>query len=219
MTFALAERATFDSDGADENGQTKHQEVLRAGLKPRCGDQHRRADWMATEILPHRKWLQRWVAQRFPREADIEDIVQESFERVLGVADPWAIQNPKSYLGRTAYTLVLCRLRRRKIVHIDFHEDLDGLGLECAWPLQDRQLEGCERLRCVEKALGTLPERTQQVIRLRRIEGISQRDTAQILGVSESAIEKHLSRAMRCALGALSEEEKHGERCSGPTLK
>lgn len=46
-------------------------------------------------------------------------------------------------------------------------------------------------------AYEALPERTSEVIRLRRVEGASQRETACAVGVTESAIEKHLRRGLR----------------------
>jgi RNA polymerase sigma factor (sigma-70 family) len=155
-----------------------------------------RATWLETEILPHRQWLRRWVAQRFPGEGDVDDIVQESLERVLRSADPSIVRNARAYLGRTALGLVIDRARRRQVVCIDYHDDLGDLGLVCAYPLADAQCAAREEWERVSEVLGTLPARTREVIRLRRIEGVSQRETAEAVGVSESAIEKHVRRGV-----------------------
>lgn len=168
------------------------------------GDRSARAEWLARAVLPHRPWLQRWIARQFPREADLEDIIQESFERVMCVADPLAIANPRAYLGQTARILILYRMRRQRIVQIDYHDDLDGLGLQSAWPLQDVEAASREELRLLDQALSRLPERTREVVRLRRLECVSQRETARRLGISESAIEKHLRRAMRSLRASVS---------------
>lgn len=66
-----------------------------------------------------------------------------------------------------------------------------------AYPLPDTQLCASEELGRAAKALASLPERTRDVVRLRRWEGVSQRETAAELGVSESAVEEHLRHAMR----------------------
>ncbi|HMN53456.1 MAG TPA: RNA polymerase sigma factor [Sphingopyxis sp.] len=152
-------------------------------------------DWFCAQILPHGPWLERWIARHFPREDDLADIVQESFEHVLGSADPVKVRNGRAYLRRTAYTLLLMRIRRRRVVHIDYRDSLDGLGLACAYPLQDAELSAREALIRATDALAALPERTRDIVRLRRWDGASQRETAATLGVSERTVEEHLRRA------------------------
>lgn len=51
--------------------------------------------WFEREILPHRASLEKYLARCFPHEADLEDIVQQSFERVLARSGDERIENPK----------------------------------------------------------------------------------------------------------------------------
>jgi RNA polymerase sigma-70 factor (ECF subfamily) len=62
-------------------------------------------------------------------------------------------------------------------------------------PSPEQALIARERLALVSAALGTLPERTVQVFRRYRIEGVPQRTIAAELGISLSAVEKHLQKA------------------------
>ncbi|TSB01581.1 RNA polymerase sigma factor [Sphingorhabdus contaminans] len=193
--------AASSADGASNN---REQDCLNCS-----GEESRsRAEWLVAEILPYEDWLQNWIARRFPKEGDLDDVVQESFERLLCVANTAPIDNPKAYLGQTATSIVLCRIRRRKIVRIDYRDDLECMELHATEPLQDRVAEGREQLDLIEQALKQLPERCREVVRLRRHENLSQRDTAQILGVSVSAIEKDLRRAVRHARAALEESDE-----------
>lgn len=186
-------------------GRTKERKGERAGAdRGNCGDRDAaRSDWFCAEILPHGPWLERWIAHRFPRETDLADIVQESFEHILGRADPPSVQNARAYLRRTAHTLLLMRIRRRRVVHIDYRDSLDGLGLACAYPLPDEQLCAREELARAATALAALPDRTRDVVRLRRWDGASQRETAAALGITESCIEKHMCRATRTMRAAI----------------
>ena len=176
----------------DENGDASANEPQRCVAALRA-----RARWLEAEMLPHQCWLRGWIARRFPAEGDVDDIVQESFEKVLRCADPEAVRNARVYLSRTAAGIVIDRARRRRIVRIDYHDDLGELSLACAYPLADRICAAREEWDGVCRALGALPERTREVIRLRRLDDIPQREVAAAMGLSESAIEKHVRRGVR----------------------
>lgn len=155
-----------------------------------------RAAWLENEILPHGTWLRNWIARRFPRENDVDDLVQESFARVLDRADPDTVRDPRAFLGQTAKRLVYDRASRSRIVQIDYHDDLADLGLVCAYPLPDAICIAREECARVLDRYAELPERTRQIVDLRRLQHVSQRDTAAAIGITESAIEKHLKRGM-----------------------
>jgi len=168
-----------------------------------CKALRARARWLEHAMLPHEAWLRAWVARRFPAEIDHDDIVQECFEKVLRFADPLAVRNPRVYLSRTATALVIDRARRRRIVRIDYHDDLGELGLVCAYPLPDAICAAREEWDAACRALAALPERTQKVVALRRIEEVPQRAVAAAMALSESAIEKHVRRGVRAVRAEL----------------
>lgn len=156
-----------------------------------------RARWLETEVLPHRHGLRLWIARRYPSEGDVDDIVQEALEKMLRGADPAGVRDARVYLSRTAVGIVIDRARRRRIVRIDYHDDLAELGLACAYPLPDRVCAAREEWDGVLRALADLPERTRNVIQLRRIDDVPQREVAAAMGLSESAIEKHVRRGLQ----------------------
>ncbi|MGH7707394.1 MAG: RNA polymerase sigma factor, partial [Candidatus Dormibacteria bacterium] len=51
--------------------------------------------------------------------------------------------------------------------------------------------------------LDALPERTRDVIWLRRVEGLSQREAAGRLGIKESTLESHMCRGVRALASAV----------------
>ena len=69
-------------------------------------------------------------------------------------------------------------------------------------------MEGNEAIAAILVSLGELPERTRRVFVLRRIEGMQQKVAARRLGISVSAVEKHMIKAIRhLAAGRLDGEQ------------
>ncbi|SEH13037.1 RNA polymerase sigma factor, sigma-70 family [Sphingopyxis sp. YR583] len=165
-----------------------------------------RATWLASDFVPHCHWLRLWLARRFPNEPDLDDVVQESFTRVLGRTDPSVVRSARAYLARTAQLIIFDRKRRAAIATIDYQGSLEPLGFVCPHPLPDEIVSARQQLARVVHTLAALPERTRRIVELRRIEEGSLVSAAKDVGISETAARKHLNRAM-AALRAEQEED------------
>ncbi|MBP3364673.1 MAG: RNA polymerase sigma factor, partial [Pseudomonas sp.] len=66
-------------------------------------------------------------------------------------------------------------------------------------------LEAGNDLRQVEAALRGLPERTRHIFLLNRIHGRTYAEIAKVMGVSQSAVEKHMMRALEACKASLRE--------------
>ena len=64
-------------------------------------------------------------------------------------------------------------------------------------PSPGRRLELDEAMKALEKALGLLPRRQQQVFMLRTLEGLDVADTAKAMGCSEGSVKTHYFRALQ----------------------
>ena len=62
-------------------------------------------------------------------------------------------------------------------------------------PLQDEVITARARLERVKEGLAKLTPRTREVFLMHRIEEMKYREIAQALGISQSAVEKHIARA------------------------
>ena len=111
------------------------------------------------------------------------------------------IADPLAYLYRTANNLMLDRkraeLRQAKRDH-EWSGAADGVGEPASdAPSDERVLIARAELEAAEQALEALGERTSTVFRRFRVEGRTQRQIADELGISLSAVEKDLQRAYR----------------------
>ncbi|HUO20994.1 MAG TPA: sigma-70 family RNA polymerase sigma factor [Caulobacteraceae bacterium] len=161
-----------------------------------------RAHWLARHILPHEPFLRRWLQSRKIGALEIDDIVQESYALLAALNSVEHIVNPKSYFFQTAKSLVLRDLRRAKVVSIETAGDLDVFGLVEQITPED-EVSARQELRVVADALAGLPSRCRQAFELRKIDGLSHRQIAERLGLSERTVEKHLARALHLLMEAL----------------
>ncbi|MCX6950974.1 MAG: RNA polymerase subunit sigma-24, partial [Verrucomicrobia bacterium] len=62
---------------------------------------HDPEEWFAEHVLPHEPMLRAWLRGRFPSLADLDDVVQETFARVLQAYAHAPIGSPKAFLFTT----------------------------------------------------------------------------------------------------------------------
>ena len=155
---------------------------------------------MTREIRTLHARLRRYVARFCNTPEDAEDLTQEAFLRVLEAGSRGDIRHPPAYLYRTARNLSLNRLASKSHQLCDYIEDLadpsviaDGVSLE-------NRVSHEQRFELFCHAALDLPERCREVLILRKVYGLSQKQVAARLGISVSTVEKHLARALtRCA--------------------
>ena len=125
---------------------------------------------------------------------DVDDIVQEVYTRLVALHSVDHIDNPRTYAFQVASSVMINHIRRLKVVAIDSVASFEHLEAADDVASPERVVADRDELRRLEKTLASLPPRVAEVFRLRRIEGFSQRDVAQRLGLSESTVEKHMAR-------------------------
>ncbi|MBB5712491.1 RNA polymerase sigma factor [Sphingomonas xinjiangensis] len=155
-----------------------------------------RARSLAKDSEKLRRSLTRYFERRVQDGSEAEDLVQEVFVRIVQRVSAAEIDHFSGYVFQTARSVLSDRQRRRAARHANEHvtfepevhrgEDLDA----------GRHAEAKAELRAATKALLDLPERTRTVFVLRRLEGLRHREIAERLGISVSAVEKHMLRAI-----------------------
>ena len=137
-----------------------------------------------------------YFRRRVRQQDDVVDLVQEVFLRIStrGAVDD--IDNLKGYVFQVAASVLTDRQRRRTVRHEDSHVELDPERMGETEIGPDRILAGREALTAAVAALDSMPERTRTIFVLRRLEGMRYLEIAGRLGLSVSAVEKHMVRAV-----------------------
>lgn len=159
--------------------------------------------WFVEEVLPLERRLIAYLRHARQPAADIEDLRQEVFARVYEAA---RIQRPQPawpYVYMVARNLIVDRLRRAQIVPIELLADPESLGAAGEEIPADRALSAKQDLDRLYAAVEALPDRCREIVRLRKIEGASQREVARRLGIAEHTVEKQVSKGLRRLAEAL----------------
>jgi RNA polymerase sigma factor (sigma-70 family) len=161
--------------------------------------------WFAAEVQPHESSLRAWLRGKFPFLPDLDDVVQESYLRLIRAREAGKVRHAKAYLFTTARNFALDFFRRREVVSIEPVADIAALPV-----LEDTQsvadaIGRQQELDLLAEAVRELPDRCRQVMTLRLLYGLPHKDIAAELEISEHTVKAQLAKGMRrCAdfLGA-----------------
>jgi RNA polymerase sigma factor (sigma-70 family) len=137
-----------------------------------------------------------YFRRRLGDEVEAEDLAQEVLLRMLRRGNVGDLKDVKGYLFETASSVLIDRERRGTVRQRSSHETFDPqTHAGETFPIE-RIFIGRESLNRASIALLELSERTRTIFVLRRLEGMRYSSIAQRLGISVSAVEKHMERAM-----------------------
>lgn len=154
-------------------------------------------DWFKREILVHEAALAGYLRRCWSHPDELHDLRQEIYVRVYEAAGKSRPSQPKSFLFATARHLMTDRLRRSRVVSIEAMGDFESLNVLVDEVSPERWCGGRQTLKQLADAFDRLPDRCREVLWLRRVEELPQKEVAMRLCISEKTVEKHIARAMR----------------------
>jgi RNA polymerase sigma-70 factor (ECF subfamily) len=160
-----------------------------------------RIRWISAHVVPLEGRLRKWLSSRRLSWLDVDDIVQETYVRLIRVDDISTINNPWAYIRQVAWSVMVSHLRKERVVPLQSMADLNELGIAANEPSPEQQAFDRDELHRLGEAIGRLPGKIGEVFRLRRVVGMPQREVAESLGLAESTIEKHLKKALLLLMG------------------
>lgn len=167
--------------------------------------------WVGREILPHEAHVRAWLRRTLTAE-ELEDVVQQAYAQIASLGDVSHIQSGRAYFFATARRIVLMRLRRARIVRIESMAEIENFEMDGDELSPERIVAGRNELDRVRQLIDALPARCGTVIRLRKMEGLSQKEVAKRLGVSEHIVENDVAKGLKLILQAMADEERTAER-------
>lgn len=171
--------------------------------------------WFAREVLVHEAALLRYLTRVWPNRHDVPDLRQDVYIRVYEAAKLSPPTSAKAFLFSTARNLLIDRVRRSRIVTIKSVGDFAELNVLTEEVTPERQLTAGQELERLARAFRRLPPREREVIWLRRVDELPQKEVAQRLGISEKTVETHLRRAVQTMAHSLFSRPAWAEPAQG----
>lgn len=167
---------------------------------------------LSDEFVRIRGTLERYLRARGAGD-QAEDLVQELWVKIASLEPAADVNDPSSYLFRMAHNLMLDKKRterrrdaRERIYIAESEGGSDGVDPA---PAPERTLDARRALGAIRQVLAGLGERTDYIFRRHRIDGVGQREIAEDLGITLSAVEKHLQKAYKAVHAAQKEGGEH----------
>jgi RNA polymerase sigma-70 factor (ECF subfamily) len=157
------------------------------------------SDTLKSLFLAYRREIQAYLTSKLRDSETAADLTQETFLRYAEQSGT-SVNNDRSYLYRTARNLAIDHIRERQRRQTDPTPAEEMAEIVEERPAPDQQAADRERLERLRQAMLELPERTRQVFVLNRIDGLTYAEVADRLDISDSSVQKHLSRALHHAI-------------------
>lgn len=153
--------------------------------------------WFKREVVVHEEALTRYLRRSWSNPDDIVDLRQETYVRVYESARKHIPASARPFMFAIARHLMTDRIRKRRIVAIDSVGDLDALNVLVDDISPEQRTAAHQELRQLAQALDSLPAKCREVVWMRRVDELSQREVAARLGLSEKTVEKHIMKGMK----------------------
>jgi len=163
-------------------------------------------------FLAQRERMEALVSRRVGCRATAADLIQDLFLR-FWKRPRRELDEPVTYLLRSARNLAIDHLRGEDARN----RSLDGLAAEPAAEAASPEaaLQAGDALQRIEAALHDLPPRTRHIFLLNRIHGRTYGEIARAMELSQSAVEKHMMRALEACKASLAPPAQAGPTSPG----
>jgi RNA polymerase sigma factor (sigma-70 family) len=153
--------------------------------------------WFIREVFPLEAALMQFLHHNWRNADDLADLRQDVYLRVCEAAMRQIPHPAKPFVFAIARNLLIDRVRREQIIPIDAVADLDALGVATEEPGPDRGAAARAELRHLQAVIARLPARCREAVVLARIDGLTGRQIAARMGITESAVSHHLDYGLR----------------------
>ncbi len=175
--------------------------------------------WFKREILIHEEALQRYLLRVWPRRQEVSDLRQETYARVYEAAAATRPGAARSFLFTTARHLMTDRIRRERVVSIEAVGDIDVLNVLVDEVSPEQRAMARQDLKRLAQAFDRLPPRCREVVWMRRVQDMAQKEIARRLGIGEKTVEKQISKGSRLLAHYMRAEADGASTASGSMTK
>lgn len=156
--------------------------------------------WFKREVLPLERALTAYVYRNWRVAEDVFELRQDIYEHALIGARRELPSNTRAYMYALARNHLINQAKRSRIVSFEIVADLDHETLDFDMFEAERALTARDELRHAKAGIEKLPPRCREVVRLRKLEGLSTQEAAEALGVSTDNVRQQLKYGMKALI-------------------
>jgi RNA polymerase sigma factor (sigma-70 family) len=150
------------------------------------------------EVFPLEGALMGYLRRNWRNPSDLLDLRQEIYLKIFKVAASGApIHDVRALLFTIARNHLISSAKRAKIISIELVTDLEASVVLADNITPHRHLVAKEEMRRLQDGLNNLPPRCREVVRLRKVEGLSTRAVAERMRVGTDTVEQQMVFGMR----------------------
>ncbi|MBC7365844.1 MAG: RNA polymerase sigma factor [Undibacterium sp.] len=155
------------------------------------------ARWFAKEVQPCEPILRSYLRGTFPGVRDVDDVVQESYLRLWRIGTAQTVRSARGFLFHIARCVATDLARRERTSPLVGVADLTTLPV--ADTAADSAEAACvrEELALLAAAIETLPPRCREIVVLRKLRRLSQKEIAALLGISELTVQVQVLKGVK----------------------
>jgi len=205
MTQKITTKTALERDKMRGMQACSSSQSVEAGISDRAET--------GTMILPaERETLLRSLTRFTQNHDTAEDCLQSAFVRLEEYRRHTPVENTMGFIARAARNIAIDEARK-SMVRARSAGSVQDLIENCSLdqPLQDEALMARERLSRAQAVLTDLPERTRTAFLMHRFTRTKYREIAVELGISVSAVEKHIARASQALAASVEQEDQEME--------
>jgi RNA polymerase sigma factor (sigma-70 family) len=154
-------------------------------------------DWFNAKIKPHESALRGYLFRHVPEMADVDDVVQEAYRRILDVRKTKSIEHPRGLLFTIARNAATDLFRKRSVSRTISITEIDNLHVIDYNDKPDEALGRSDEVELLNQAIRALPKRCREIFILRKLENLSHQEISERLGITVHTVESQLTKGLK----------------------
>lgn len=156
--------------------------------------------WFVREVLPLERALTAFVRRNWRVSEDVFELRQDIYENALTGARRALPQNTRAFVFTVARNHLINQAKRARIVPFETIADLDSVPREIDMFETERALTARDELRRVKEGIDKLPPKCREIVILQKVEGFTDREAAEKLGVSVETVRRQIKLGMKALI-------------------
>jgi RNA polymerase sigma factor (sigma-70 family) len=154
-------------------------------------------EWFMREIMPLEPMVVGFLRRNWRNDAEIDDLRQEAYMRIYASALKERPALAKPFIFQIIRNLLIDRQKQNNVIPIGSLSDLEDLSVASDDASPEENVVARQEIDRLQQALDGLSGRCREVVILRKVHGMAQRDVALHMGICEKTVEQHLAKGVR----------------------